>query len=284
MNKQLAIDVIRGSNLSERADSLIEHLLPSARIAVRQDIVEAFPDPLVSYLGGLPSLPHDAQWPMWDSRDHINDRITRLESMFQSNPRAIGLAKSAARLRENMPTAPTPLAFLGQLNLKELAASTQIQGWPEEGNLAFFYGWVSGFDPLERGGSRVLFFPDHKALIPMEPPPDLPQSQRYPRRNISFRPEWTLPSPWGVWPRKEDRVMRHQLDALRRQLASVSNDKEPVHRIAGHPDQIQGDMHEMPACHERHLVRRLKRLPGCTREKAGGRSRRLASVATDRFG
>ena len=88
----------------------------------------------------------------------------------------------------------------------------------------------------------MLFYPDGKALVIADPPTDLAESQKFPGRKVSFRREWTLPWPWSVWPKKEDRENRRQLDALGRQLASVPNDREPIHRCAGHPDQVQGEM------------------------------------------
>ena len=243
MDKQQAIDAIRGSSLSGQADLLIEHLLPSARALVQEDRGGTVPDPVSSHLGGLPSLPHDAKWPVWDSRDYLSRKIARLEDKFRSNPRATGLRDIAARMRQDMPAGPIPLAFIGQLNLAELAASAPLEGWPKEGILAVFYGSVSGFDPLERGGSRVLFYPDGKVLAPADPPTGLPESQRFPERKVSFRREWTLPSnPRRVWPKEDYRTLRRQLEPLRRQLASVLSDKEPIHRCAGHPDEIQGDM------------------------------------------
>lgn len=243
MEKQEAIDAIRGSSLFGQADVLIEHLLPSARVVPQDELARTVQDSLASHLGGLPSLPRDAKWPVWDSRDQLRDQIARNEERFRSNPKATGLRDYAARLRQNMPTGPTPLAFIGQLNLAELAASAPLEGWPNEGILAFFYGSGWGFDPLERGGSRVLFYPDGHALAPADPPTDLPESQRFPERRVSFRREWTLPSnPRSIWPKEDYRTMRRQLEPLRRQLASVSSDKEPIHRCAGHPDEIQGDM------------------------------------------
>lgn len=239
MNKQQAIDAVRTSSLSGRADVLIEQLLPSARVLMQDDLEGTAPDLVASQLGGAPSLPLDVMWPVWDSRDLLRDRIGRLEHRFRSNPKATGLSKNAAWLRQNMPAGPTPLAFLGQLNLAELAAIAPLDGWPNEGVLAFFYhlssgGW--GFDPRERGHSRVLFYAAGEKLAPADPPSELPDSQTFPRRRVGFRCEWTLPSyPRSGWPKDDYR-------ALRRQLASVASHKEPIHRCGGHPDQIQAEM------------------------------------------
>ena len=102
MDKQQAIDLIRGSSLAGQADMLIEHLLPSARVMVQDESDGTDIGPVTSHLGGLPSLPRDAKWPLLDSRDHMMDRIARLEEKFRSNPKATGLR------RHRRPDAPGP--------------------------------------------------------------------------------------------------------------------------------------------------------------------------------
>jgi uncharacterized protein YwqG len=245
MDKQQAIDVIRACNLpGQTHEALIEQLLPSARVQVQDEDSGSTQDSGGSHLGGVPSLPPGAAWPSWDSRDCIADRIARAEARFRDNPKLISLQKRADRLRRTMPTGPTPLAFIGQSNVAELAAAVPLDGWPREGSMAFFYeGSAWGFDPLERGHCRVLYCPVGTALVPCDPPTDLPQALRFRARRVSYRAEWTLPTDPPSYESKDDMVAkRQQLRALGEQLASISRKREPVHRCGGHPQQIQGAM------------------------------------------
>jgi uncharacterized protein YwqG len=240
MDKEQAVDLIRGSSLVEHASILIEHLLPSARLVVNDDPGEDVEDPTASHFGGLPSLPRDAAWPVWDRRDYLSGQIARLEANFRANPRATGLRDIALRMRQELSSEPLPLLFLAQLSLGEIHAAAPLPGWPREGTLVFFYEpstW--GFDPLARGHCRVLFFPAQKELAPLLFPNDLPTEARFPQRNVGFVREWTLPTrikaDLSIWGNDD------YCDVCRQLMCALSDDG-PIHRCGGHPQEIQGDM------------------------------------------
>jgi hypothetical protein len=91
MDKNQAIELIRQSSLSVDTDLLVEHLLPSARIVVCDGPGECAEYVMASHFGGLPSLPRNAAWPVWDNCDFQKGQIARLEDKFRANPRATGL-------------------------------------------------------------------------------------------------------------------------------------------------------------------------------------------------
>jgi uncharacterized protein YwqG len=243
MDREQAVGLIRANSLLEQADAIIEQLLPSARIRVHDDSGKRIEDSPTSHFGGLPSLPRNVSWPVWDRRDYLSALITRLEQQFQANPRAIGLRDIASRMRQELSRGPLPLLFLGQLALSEIAAAAPLSGWPREGNLVFFHepsAW--GFDPLARGHCRVLFFGPHEELAPVAFPKDLPDEAKFPQRKLSFVREWTLPTrihldstELSVWGSDDYRDLCWQ-------LMSLKSEDEPIHRCGGHPQEIQGEM------------------------------------------
>jgi len=246
MDRQQAIEMIRGSPLAEFAELLIGQMLPSARLIVAEDGGEEA-GARASHFGGLPILPRSFEWPRWDRDVLLRSEISRLDEKFQKNPRATGLRDIAAQKREQLGQGPLPLAFLCQLFLRDLHGAVPLRDWPSDGSLAFFYdpaqSW--GFDPAARGHSRVVYVPEDEELVPVAAPAGLADGKfaaLFPERRLRFTPEWTLPtrldaggedlSIWG----SEDYA------ALLQQLMSVSDEREPVHRCGGHPQEVQGDM------------------------------------------
>jgi uncharacterized protein YwqG len=234
MDKSQAIELIRSSGLSQHSEVLIAHLAPSARIVVADDAGVSSEKSGLSYFGGLPRLPNGGRWPFWDSRDHENSRIARLEEKFRQNPRATGLRDIAAKMRDGLAAGPTPLTFLAQLDLAELADSVLLDGWPTAGTMLFFYGGGWGFDPLEKGSSCVLYFPAGILLNELNELAGVGECRAYPKRQVRFRREWTLPcSPRKDWPKDDYRALREKL------LTAVH---EPIHRSGGWPEEVQGEM------------------------------------------
>lgn len=243
MDQEQAIDLIRGSSLSEYADILIEHLLPSVRIMVHDDAGEDVDKSAGSYFGGLPFLPRGTTWPLWDRRDYLNSTIARLEADYQANPRATGLRDNALRMRQDLSSGPLPLLFLAQLSLEEIHTAAPLPGWPREGNLAFFYEpSVWGFDPRARGHCRVLFFQAQEELASVPFPKERHDEARFPRRKVSFVREWTLPTQMKTDAIELSTWGNDDYGELCRQLMSSLSDEEPIHRCGGHPQEIQGDM------------------------------------------
>jgi uncharacterized protein YwqG len=197
-----------------------------------------------SHFGGLPSLSRETEWPVWDRHDYLIDKIERWEKQFKANPRATGLRDIASQWRSELTIGPLPLAFLAQLSISEIYSVAPIPGWPKEGTLVFFYdayqAW--GFNPLERGHCRVLYFPVEEDLAAAATPKDLPDEAKFPHRKLGFKRDWTLPThfsedetTFSVW--RDDGY-----GDLCRQLMGSSSDDRPIHRCGGHPQEVQGEM------------------------------------------
>jgi hypothetical protein len=98
INKTQAIELIRRSGLSDQADLLIEHLLPSARIVVHDGPAEKA---MASYYGGLPTLPSGTPWPTWDKYDLRLAEVTRLENDSKQIPKRLGYVTLLPRCVRN---------------------------------------------------------------------------------------------------------------------------------------------------------------------------------------
>ncbi len=168
----------------------------------------------VSKLGGLPDLPPHLQWPKW---------------------RGI------------------PLAFIAQINLAEIHQFDVANVLPSSGILYFFYDADHipvGYDPTLRGGWRVLYEQQISALQRMSVPPSLlaretpwlPEEHHYKSCKLNFSVETTLPSGDSLsiarlqLSRMEQNAYEELLKTLNRSY------HEPIHRLLGCPDALQGDM------------------------------------------
>jgi uncharacterized protein YwqG len=130
---------------------------------------------------------------------------------------------------------------VAQVSLAEAAALLPSSGLPAKGSLAFFYDAVEqrawGFDPADRGSWRVVLVPD-VAAAPVEPPASLRADGRFDPASLRPRLEWTLPD-------LDSRAMDalgltvEEADAY---IDLVDDPEEPVHRLLGHPQPIQGEM------------------------------------------
>jgi Domain of unknown function (DUF1963) len=253
MTREEAIDLIHNSSLSGRADALLSYLSPSARVILQDEPVSGGSS--ASHFGGVPSFPQGVTWPRWDKRDFLKAEIASLEKQLetitnktQDQPEKIPgvrlrkltrMRDRIAKLREEVSSGPIPLAFLAQLSLSEIGAVAPLTGWPTEGTLAFFYDAVShpwGFDPLDRGHCRVLFFTESEPLIPTEFPNGLAGDVRFPSCAMTFSCEWSLPDILHVEGDDSALWRTGDYDELLSKLGAVgSGDSQLIHRIGGPP-------------------------------------------------
>jgi len=236
------IELVREVMPASQAKVLVEHLLPSCRIVTHDD-TSIDTCATASHFGGVPSMPRGMEWPLWDKHDYLTEDIKRFESRFQEAPQSTWLRDVALRMRRELSNPIVPLLFLAQLSLSEIHSSAPLQDWPAEGSLAFFFEPTApGYDPLSRGGCQVFYFSKEADLVPLPHPEGLSSKGRFPHRRLSFRPEWTLPtridldgdhlSVWG----------NEAYASLCKALMPTANEREPVHRCGGNPQQIQQDM------------------------------------------
>jgi uncharacterized protein YwqG len=176
--------------------------LPSARFQTRR---AAACDLGQSRIGGLPDLPEGLTWPVFDGRR---------------------------------------LAFIAQLNLADFAPLLPLGEIPAAGFLLFFYderqqAW--GFDPQDRGSSRVVFVPSGVALHPA--PPSQEEEQRaFPLCIVSdIRATLTVPgyeSPLikslGLSSDEDDQYFDGVLQPL--------SPPDGFHQFGGYAEPVQGDM------------------------------------------
>ena len=157
-------------------------------------------------LGGLPDLPADVAWPNWNG---------------------------------------VPLGLVAQVHLDELHANATAHALPPAGWLYFFYDGrqqAFGDKPGDRGAWQVLYQPAG-ALARQAAPPSLPKESRYKAAAVDVAAEVTLPqrplvfAPQLGWTPDEQHHYEDFLDQR------VTDRGTPRHRLLGHADEIQDDMH-----------------------------------------
>jgi uncharacterized protein YwqG len=253
-DREEAVEALRNSAFSVQANSLANSLRPSARLFIcNKDGSERVAGArlTVSRFGGRPMLPEDIAWPVWNKSAHIQEEIDGLERIFECCQKKAGdsseeLTKNyqdkIAEKRREMLAGERPLAFLGQLSLREMQAVVPLPGWPKEGVLAFFYApeqaW--GGSPQDRGHCRILFFPEDAPLRRLDYPELLGEEGRYPERALTARCEWTLAK--YVMIKNDPTPLRKKpesLEFLEKLNADGGDAKGPVHRCGRYAQEIQ---------------------------------------------
>ncbi len=89
-----------------------------------------------------------------------------------------------------------PLSFIAQLDLAALPAVRGLP-LPRSGSLWFFYDAMNhpwGFDPKDKGSSRVIYSPSPLAACPARAPHrDLEEEARFKAIALTAKPEISLP-------------------------------------------------------------------------------------------
>ena len=142
------------------ADDILRLAMPSIRLEVRSVDDEATLPVGCSKLGGTPDLPSGETWPAWQG---------------------------------------SPMAFVGQVSLADIAPHDEEGHVPHAGLLSFFCavdGTAAGV--MEAPGDPTSWKVRHldgdlAALVRQLRPPDLPERLRFPACPASFRREPTLP-------------------------------------------------------------------------------------------
>ena len=146
-------------------------------------------------------------------------------------------------MREQLLRQPAPLVFLGQIFLNEISDALRLPGWPSDGSLAFFYDPAQpwGFDPSDRGCSKILFFAESEKLQQPEAPEALVSSGLAPSHPLQFAGEWVLPS------KPEDHggmSIKSNPEAYVQLVESLMEDgyARSIHRLGGYPQEVQGEL------------------------------------------
>lgn len=179
-----------------------------------------------------------------DFEAFINDFNKQRQAEFEANP-----VETPATPARKPVIATTPLAFLAQFNMADLAPYDTEGPLPRTGLLCFFYDAIcqpGGFGPSDPKGHRVIYFDGDPGQLKRTPfPDDLREYARFPSLSLSFSQEQTFPLVGSIY----------------LELMGLSGDKEftycesvcepcfrrrdsevIIHRMLGHPDAIQGDV------------------------------------------
>lgn len=152
------------------------------------------------YFGGVPQLPVGVAWPEREGR---------------------------------------PLTFLASIDLPSIAAVVTLDWLPRSGRLLFFYdieGQPWGFDPKDRGGSRVLHADDGGGS-PTSTSNVLPRRFMSPRRIASY-PSYERPEMSAL------NLTDAQSDAAI-EISDAAYGATPYHQIGGYPHAVQADAMEL---------------------------------------
>jgi uncharacterized protein YwqG len=138
-----------------------------------------------------------------------------------------------------------PMALLAQLRLQDLAPYDIDGQLPKSGILYFFYEareHVWGYDPKHRGNWAVIYHDgDLDNPRPTDSPAELAQECRFRACTVTFSSEITLPSYDSRAVERLEFVAAEQ-DVYFRLPEADRAEGGVMHRMLGHPDQIQGDM------------------------------------------
>lgn len=206
--------LLRATGLSRIAGELELLVIPSIRLKATRTSENGL-HLGTSKLGGLPDLPPHLQWPSWKE---------------------------------------VPLAFIAQINLDEIHEFDIRGELPLSGMLYFFYDAEHvpvGYDPAWRGGWLVLYEDQSPLSLNRMPVPSallekkslwLPEGQHYTACKLTFSVEATLPpgNSLSLSTLQLSRKEQNAYEAFLRMLRKKHH--EPMHRLLGYPDALQGDM------------------------------------------
>ncbi|MFI9236175.1 YwqG family protein [Streptomyces sp. NPDC053079] len=211
-------DLARQHLAADVAERWIGLLRPGVRLVA---VTEPGPeDVVVGRLGGLPALPADVEWPVWEGHG--------------------------------------PLSFVASVDCAALPAGDLDIALPDGGTLAFFYfdgqiddgdALVEVGDPGSQAGARVIHIPAGvpvaERALPAVDDEDV-EFEAYPEVPLTARVEWTAPDSWhpdvmtalssggavkdgGGHPEEAGEFLDKLWDL----------DREADHLIGGHPNPVQ---------------------------------------------
>jgi uncharacterized protein YwqG len=193
------------SGLTRVADGLERLMMVSIRLKAKA-APEGDLKPGSSKLGGVPDLPEGTAWPECNG---------------------------------------VPMALLAQLRLQDIALYDPEGRLPKSGILYFFYETKDqkwGFDPQDRGHWKVVYYDgDLAGLRAAIPPNALPKESRFRVCRLTFSNEITLPS-WDSEAIKRLKLSQEDCERYVAFPGASCGEGQTIHRLFGHPEQIQGNM------------------------------------------
>jgi uncharacterized protein YwqG len=206
MNNQIS-QLINKHNLglfADRIESAIKPAIHVSKVDFQEGVIG------ISRFGGLPDVPADFQWVLWQER---------------------------------------PLSFLAQINCADLQGFGSAKDLPNSGMLYFFYDAIEqpwGFDPSDRGSSAIIYHPSTDNLIPSSLPEgaDIDNGWLFSPYALQFREVLSLPS-YDSLAFEQMEIPQDSVDNylnLIEDVGKVMSGDAPMHQFFGHSANIQGDM------------------------------------------
>lgn len=207
MQKDQLLNAIHTAGLARLTPHLTPLMADSIRIQT-QSVAESALSLGASRIGGRPDLPDTLAWPQWNS---------------------------------------LPMSFIAQFALSEVSPYDTSRLLPSSGGLYFFYDAAQetyGGNANERDAWKVLYNSSPATVLRRrEFPPALPATSRFAACALTFNVESTLPQRPEVltdnldWTDAEQRLYAEF-------MAAHYPDRTPTHhRLLGHSDDLQDDMH-----------------------------------------
>jgi uncharacterized protein YwqG len=195
--------LMEAGQLAQVVPALEKLVRPAIQLTTRKVLVEALAVGQ-SRIGGVPDLPAGFKWPTYQGKH---------------------------------------LAFVAQINLREIARVTPDGPLPKEGQLWFFYAWDQthwGFDPKDAGSSVVHYEADAR-LARRELPDDVPKEGQFAPCAVTFRAYDDIPD--GTDDRNpaahgDDATQERYTDAR----ISVASIGPTSHKLLGYPEPVQDEM------------------------------------------
>jgi uncharacterized protein YwqG len=171
----------------------------------------------------------------------LNSRKTFFVERAQAKGSYAPFERMIAAIEEKLAKGETHLHFLGQIDLAELPAHDSLAN--RDGLLLFFADvedGMCGFDPASAGSAVVALVERSRANTIVASPSSLSSDGVFADASLQFETEWTIPADLrahGIDLHKWD-----QQSPYAKFYAQLEFDDAPVHRLFGHPQEIQNDM------------------------------------------
>ena len=166
-----------------------------------------------SKFGGRPAVPEDFEWPRYEAKNFD------------------GVLKNR------------PLSFMCQINLDDVSGYDKDELLPKTGLLLFFYEQETmcwGFDPEDKGCSRVYYFADTAALHEAELPADLGEDYRVREYELSFAARASYPCFEEFDCCADSDIEWEDYDeAVEAKGYELDNER---HKLLGYADLVKGEM------------------------------------------
>jgi uncharacterized protein YwqG len=229
-----------------------------------------------SFFGGLPQLPSNFEWPLWDTTPLYLDEIRYAEKTGRECGTESYWNREIERTRLKLQDPFVPLTFLGQIYLEEVPRYRGFPNLPSTGVLCFFWdlvNWPAGWRASSKGSCRVIYLENTSNLVEHSFPEKLEDKLRDVSEidhsiscSLSFEPSWLssryLETMLEINENADDSEYSMPSSFLEEHLEDIPNNYpernestilvkdhstygEPIHQLFGSPMEVQNPMEEM---------------------------------------